>query len=174
MSRKRFVDVRVVGAEQIEQSCGFRARADRRTTPVSRRMSSASCWRKSGYCSASGWTFSTSCSRSHCAAKRVASASERGSAMHALRPAPATSPGFDSAPRFARVDQRRIGRLRPEEERQPRREVEVGDRIALARLGTRRRFLDAKHEVRARQNRLERRPNSKLESTSWRPDRRTP
>ena len=53
----------------------------------------------------------------------------------------------------------------PEEERQARRQVDVADSIALTRLDTGGRLLEAEHEIGARQNRLQGRPDSGLEAT---------
>ena len=79
---------------------------------------------------ASGCTLSTSCRRSHCAAKRVASASARGSRASAA-PAP-RAPGRTACPAW-RAQEFLIGRRAPEEERQARREIEVADAIDPAR-----------------------------------------
>ena len=66
--------------------------------------------------------------------------------------------------RPARGDQLLVGRRAPEEERQPRREVDVGDAIGAARARVGRRLLEAEDEVRARENRFERRAHAALEA----------
>src|SRR5207248_1339267 len=62
--------------------------------------------------------------------------------------------------------QRFVGRRAPEEEREPRGEVGVADRVPLA--GPRRgwNFLEAEDEMRAGENRLERRANAVFESAA--------
>ena len=74
----------------------------------------------------SGWTLSRSCSRSHWAAKRRA---ERLGARVGEHPPrlPSRAPGAVSLPLLASADQLLVGRRAPEEEREPRGEVEVGD-----------------------------------------------
>ena len=76
-------------------------------------------------------TLSTSCSRSHCAANRVDSASERGSASM-RRTCFSSTAGFLSVDRAAALNELLVGDRAPQEERQPRREIDIADPIRLA------------------------------------------
>ena len=65
-----------------------------------------------------------------------------------------------------------IGCGAPEEERQTRREIRVGDAIALPGTNGRRRLFEAEHEARAGENRLQRESNAALEIAAFaRPSR---
>ena len=57
-----------------------------------------------------------------------------------------------------------VGRLAPEEERQPRGEVDVGDAIGAARARVGRRLLETEDEIGARQDRFERGAHAGLEA----------
>ena len=82
-----------------------------------------------------------------------------------MRRACCSSPaGVASAPRDAAGDQLVVGPAAPEEERQPRREVETVERDTPVPARTvRRRLLEAEDEVRAREHRLQRRADAGFE-----------
>ena len=61
------------------------------------------------------------------------------------------------------LDQLGVRHRVPDEERQPRRQVDVADPVGLPGLGQRRRALEAEHELRAGQQRLQRRLDAGLE-----------
>ena len=65
--------------------------------------------------------------------------------------------------RDRRVEQLLVGDAPPEEEREPRRELEVAHRIGDARLDPRRRVLDAEHELGIGEQELERGLDARLE-----------
>ena len=108
----------------------------------------------------SGRTLSTSCSRSHCAAKRVDSARERGSAIIRFTCRSKTA-GVAERAVAADLQQLLIRQRAPQEERQPRREIDVGD--AIAAVAGLRRLLDAEHEARVGEDPLDAEPDPVVE-----------
>ena len=81
-----------------------------------------------------------------------------------MRRACCSSPaGVPSAPLRRGRDQLVVRTAAPEEERQPRRQVEVVDLVGLPGARAGRRFLQPEDEVRAREDRLQRRADADLE-----------
>ena len=113
---------------------------------------------KSGNRNASGCTFSRSCSRSHCAAKRVDIASARGSASMRFTSALNTA-GSDRRFCCASDCRRSSGMRAPQEEREARGQLEVIDAVVRPGLGLGR-----------RPSRSGRRSTG-LASIAWRPSR---
>ncbi len=133
-----------------------------KNSSVSRLKASARVSSHCGYSSGSGRFFLMSCRRSHCAPNRVATASDRGILEH---PADLTiEPGRRSQPAAGRgLDQFLVGHGAPEEERQARREIEVGNPVGLPGAQRRRRLLETEHESRIGQNGLQRQANAGFE-----------
>ena len=110
-----------------------------------------------------------SCSRSHCAPNRVATRFGARIGEHAPHLAHRGRAGVRSAAAGRGLDELRVGHGAPEEERQPRREIEVGDAIGLAGAQRRRRLLEAEHEARIGEHRLQRQPDAAFEIACLRP-----
>ncbi len=115
--------------------CASRRTRSLKKVSVSSFIAAAMLSSKFGKKFGSGWTLSRSWSRSHWAAKRVPSAAARGSASM-RRACFSSTPGAVSLPLLASAEQLLVGRSAPEEEREARGEVEVGD--AGRALGRRR------------------------------------
>ena len=72
--------------------------------------------------------------------------------------------GVSQAPAVADLQQLLVRSRAPEEERQARREIEIADAVVLARPHAPRGvFLEPEEELRAREDRLQRRPDARLE-----------
>ena len=116
-----------------------------------------------GYRRASGSILSRSWRRSHCARepRRQRLAARVGE--HAARLLLESGGRRERAVLGGR-EQLVVGARAPEEERQPRRQVDAADRVRLSRLRRGGRFLEAEDEVRAGQHRLQRGADPGFES----------
>ena len=66
--------------------------------------------------------------------------------------------------RLGQAQQFCVGRRRPQEERQPRRQVEIAEGVGLSGLGRQRSVLETKYEARARQDAFERHADALFEA----------
>ena len=128
VSREPFVEERVVGVEQIERAAVLRARCCRRTAPFHAAhdlpqivVEAREDRRRSGA------TFSRLRSGATDRRKFVVSASARGSASM-RRTCCSRTPGRSQAALRRQVEQLIVGNAAPQEERQPRRQLEIADR----------------------------------------------
>ena len=142
------VHEREVGVEQIDdaddlraRSCGTAARSPAGTTGAGSRRSPAS----------RACAFFSSRRNSHCPAKLLTSASARGSAS-SRRTCRSSTAGFFSCPRIGDLPQLVVGNAAPQEERQTRGQLEIGQAERRARRDAGRLALESEQELRIDQH----------------------
>ncbi len=162
--REPLVEEGVVGLAAGRARCGPRAARSSKSSSVSRRNACRRLSSKSGKSRPSG-VIDVEIAQvqplpGEVASRATARADRRASAAPAAR---ARRAGC-SSPRSASVEQFVVGNAAPQEERQPRGQLEVADAIGRARRDARRILLDAEQELAADQHRAQRRLDARRRS----------
>ena len=132
VARQPLVDEGVVGAQQIERRCGPRAAGCRGTSPSRVRIAWRSESSNSGKSARSGTNAARLRRCSHWPPKFLTSDCARGSAS-IRRTSRSSTAGCPSRCRGRGIEQLLVGNAAPQEERQPRRQIEVADPVRRSR-----------------------------------------
>ena len=146
--RQPLVDERVVGGQQVEDAAVLAHDAVEEQLGLALRTPGAGCRRSRGTRASSGCLLRRLRRCSHWPAKLSTSACAFGSASM-RRTCCSSTAGFCSLPCAASAEQLVVGNAAPEEERQPRRQLEIAEAIGGARRHAGRVALDAEQELRA-------------------------